>query len=158
LNDVSEGFSDRSRQRGLIMTPAPDCHSRDVKCARCSAEAAKRQLKGGFVLSAGQPTLKSRCCYATVTHPHVGPKAWLCRPRHRSRQERALAYHLETIKHCAVGRYRTISEGKSRRRARAVDIPEGGSNQLIGIQGSLSRNDSGRRLPCFFTSGDVGYC
>jgi hypothetical protein len=64
------------------MTPAPDGHSRNTERARRSAESAKSRLKGAFVLSAGQPTLKSRCCYA-VTCPHLDLKACLRRPRHK---------------------------------------------------------------------------
>jgi hypothetical protein len=60
LDDVGECFSNMSGQRRLTVAPSPDRHSRDVERARCSAVAAKRQLKGKFVLSAGQPTLKSR--------------------------------------------------------------------------------------------------
>jgi hypothetical protein len=59
LEDLSEDLTDTSGQRRLIVTPAPHGHSRDAKRARCSAVAAKSDLKGKFVLSAGQPTLKS---------------------------------------------------------------------------------------------------
>jgi hypothetical protein len=60
LDDIGENFSDISGQRRLIVAPPPDRHSRNTERARCSGVAAKRQLKGGFVLSAGKPTLKSR--------------------------------------------------------------------------------------------------
>jgi hypothetical protein len=65
------------------MAPPPNCHLRDAKRARRSGAAVKRYSKCEIVLSAGQPTLKSRCCYGTVTCPHLDLKACLRRPRHK---------------------------------------------------------------------------
>ena len=74
------GRHQRGFQRHIWATATRSWHHRQIVIletwsARAAAPiAAKRQLKGRFVLSAGQSTLKSRCCYGTVTCPHLHSK------------------------------------------------------------------------------------